>query len=166
MAFVDRYLERHITPVTLKSNIKRNPLFMDISSMDAVDKEKSKPSWTVKEYDTQTIHGNLAHYLKVLKGRTRRVAVCDPKFIRSLCAHQFLLAGLTVGKCGAKRQRLNLNTRLKHLTEGLNHVFKTWKASAHKEGLLSYRLSHSGDLKRNQQRPMRTGESRSTRWAP
>lgn len=38
---------------------------MDISSMDAVDKEKSKPSWTVKEYDTQTIHGNLAHYLKV-----------------------------------------------------------------------------------------------------
>ncbi|XP_051794884.1 major intrinsically disordered NOTCH2-binding receptor 1-like homolog [Acanthochromis polyacanthus] len=62
--FVDRYLEKHITPVTLKSNIKRNPLYTDIKSMDAVNNEKSKPSWTVKEYDTQTIHGNLADYLK------------------------------------------------------------------------------------------------------
>uniref|UniRef100_A0A3Q1EQD4 Membrane integral NOTCH2 associated receptor 2 n=1 Tax=Acanthochromis polyacanthus TaxID=80966 RepID=A0A3Q1EQD4_9TELE len=46
------------------SNIKRNPLYTDIKSMDAVNNEKSKPSWTVKEYDTQTIHGNLADYLK------------------------------------------------------------------------------------------------------
>lgn len=68
MLFVDRYLEKHITPVTLKSNIKRNPLFMDIRSMDAVDNVKSKPSWTVKEYDTQTIHSNLADYLKVIRG--------------------------------------------------------------------------------------------------
>uniref|UniRef100_A0A3Q1HWQ3 Major intrinsically disordered Notch2-binding receptor 1-like C-terminal domain-containing protein n=1 Tax=Anabas testudineus TaxID=64144 RepID=A0A3Q1HWQ3_ANATE len=64
VVFVDRYLERHITPVTLKSNIKRNPLYMDMRSMDAVDNEKFKPSWTVREYDTQTIHGNLANYLK------------------------------------------------------------------------------------------------------
>ncbi|XP_045923666.1 major intrinsically disordered NOTCH2-binding receptor 1-like [Micropterus dolomieu] len=64
VVFVDRYLEKHITPVTLKSNIKRNPLYMDIRSMEAVDNKKSKPSWTVKEYDTQTIHGNLADYLK------------------------------------------------------------------------------------------------------
>ncbi|XP_044029323.1 major intrinsically disordered NOTCH2-binding receptor 1-like homolog [Siniperca chuatsi] len=64
VVFVDRYLEKHITPVTLKSNIKRNPLFMDIRSMEAVDNKKSKPSWTVKEYDTQTIHSNLADYLK------------------------------------------------------------------------------------------------------
>nr|XP_046231986.1 major intrinsically disordered NOTCH2-binding receptor 1-like homolog [Scatophagus argus] len=63
VVFVDRYLEKHITPVTLKSNIKRNPLYMPIISMDAVD-NKSKPSWTVKEYDTQTIHGNLADFLK------------------------------------------------------------------------------------------------------
>ncbi|GAA6227236.1 major intrinsically disordered NOTCH2-binding receptor 1-like [Lates japonicus] len=62
--FVDRYLEKHITPVTLKSNIKRNPLYMDIRLMDTMDSDKSKPSWTVKEYDTQTIHGNLANYLK------------------------------------------------------------------------------------------------------
>ncbi|XP_044190521.1 major intrinsically disordered NOTCH2-binding receptor 1-like [Thunnus albacares] len=64
VVFVDRYLEKHITPVTLKSNIKTNPLYMDMRSMDAVDKEKSKPSWTVREYDTQTVHGNLADYLK------------------------------------------------------------------------------------------------------
>ncbi|XP_042365582.1 major intrinsically disordered NOTCH2-binding receptor 1-like homolog [Plectropomus leopardus] len=64
VVFESRYLEKHITPVTLKSNIKRNPLYMDIRSMEAVDNNKSKPSWTVKEYDTQTIHGNLADYLK------------------------------------------------------------------------------------------------------
>ncbi|KAM6901019.1 major intrinsically disordered NOTCH2-binding receptor 1-like [Lycodopsis pacificus] len=64
MWFEDRYLEKHITPDTLKSNIKRNPLFMDMRAMEAADNKKSKPSWTVREYDTQTIHGNLADYLK------------------------------------------------------------------------------------------------------
>ncbi|XP_023253628.1 UPF0258 protein KIAA1024-like homolog [Seriola lalandi dorsalis] len=64
VVFVDRYLEKHITPVTFKSNIKKNPLYADMRSMEPVDNEKSKPSWTVKEYDTQTIHGNLASYLK------------------------------------------------------------------------------------------------------
>ena len=66
--FDDRYLEKHITPITLKSNIKRNPLYMDMRSMEAADNKKSKPSWTVKEYDTQTVHGNLAGYLKVKCG--------------------------------------------------------------------------------------------------
>ncbi|XP_022600143.1 UPF0258 protein KIAA1024-like homolog [Seriola dumerili] len=64
VVFVDRYLEKHITPVTFKSNIKKNPLYSDMRSTEPVDNEKSKPSWTVKEYDTQTIHGNLASYLK------------------------------------------------------------------------------------------------------
>ncbi|XP_070707269.1 major intrinsically disordered NOTCH2-binding receptor 1-like [Pempheris klunzingeri] len=64
VVFVDRYLEKHITPVTLKSNIKRNPLYMDIRQMDAEENKQPKPSWTVKEYDTQTIHSNLADYLK------------------------------------------------------------------------------------------------------
>lgn len=73
MVFVDRYLERHITPVTLKSNIKRNPLYMDMRSVDTVDNEKSKPSWTVKDYDTQAIHGNLTNYLKVIKGGEERL---------------------------------------------------------------------------------------------
>ncbi|KAF7648948.1 hypothetical protein LDENG_00149590 [Lucifuga dentata] len=65
VVFMDRYLEKHITPLTLKSNIKRNPLFMEIRTVDMGDNEKSKPSWTVREYDMQTIHGNLADYLKV-----------------------------------------------------------------------------------------------------
>ncbi|KAM9820191.1 major intrinsically disordered NOTCH2-binding receptor 1-like [Neosynchiropus ocellatus] len=62
--FEDRYLEKHITPVTLKSNVKRNPLYMDIKGVDLGEQEKTKPSWTVKEYDTQTVHGNLEEYLK------------------------------------------------------------------------------------------------------
>lgn len=66
VVFVDRYLEKHITPVTLKSNIKRNPLFVAIRSVDTTDNMKSKPSWTVKEYDTQMMHSNLADYLKVI----------------------------------------------------------------------------------------------------
>ncbi|XP_070781371.1 major intrinsically disordered NOTCH2-binding receptor 1-like [Enoplosus armatus] len=65
VVFVDRYLEKHITPVTLKSNIKRNPLYTDARLMEAAEApKKSKPSWTVKEYDTQTIHSHLADYLK------------------------------------------------------------------------------------------------------
>ncbi|XP_041825538.1 major intrinsically disordered NOTCH2-binding receptor 1-like [Melanotaenia boesemani] len=64
VVFVDRYLEKHITPVTLKSNIKRNPLYIDRKLMDTEDIAKFKPSWTVNEYDTQTAHGNLADYLK------------------------------------------------------------------------------------------------------
>ncbi|KAM6902343.1 major intrinsically disordered NOTCH2-binding receptor 1-like [Xenentodon cancila] len=62
--FADRYLEKHITPVTLKSNIKQNPLYMDIRAVEAADNERSKPSWTIKDYNTQTVHGNLAGYLK------------------------------------------------------------------------------------------------------
>lgn len=38
---------------------------MDITGVDLVDTEKAKPSWTVQEYDTQTVRGNLADYLKV-----------------------------------------------------------------------------------------------------
>lgn len=66
VVFVDGYLEKHITPVTLKSNIKRNPLFVAIRSLDTMNNMKSKPSWTVKEYDIQTMHSNLGDYLKVI----------------------------------------------------------------------------------------------------
>lgn len=66
VVFVDRFLEKHITPVTLKSNIRRNPLYMDIKPVNTGDNERFKPSWTIKEYDTQTVHGNLAEYLKVM----------------------------------------------------------------------------------------------------
>ncbi|XP_068191771.1 major intrinsically disordered NOTCH2-binding receptor 1-like [Antennarius striatus] len=61
--FVDRYLEKHISPVTLKSNIRTNPLYIARSSKDAVNNQ-SKPSWTVKEHDKKTLQGNLADYLK------------------------------------------------------------------------------------------------------
>ncbi|XP_030579751.1 major intrinsically disordered NOTCH2-binding receptor 1-like [Archocentrus centrarchus] len=61
--FVDRYLEKHITPATLKSNIKRNPLYIEVKSVDAGDNETSHPSWTVKDY-THTNHGNLSDYLQ------------------------------------------------------------------------------------------------------
>lgn len=69
VVFVDRYLEKHITPVTFKSNIKRNPLYSDMRSVEPGDYEKAKPSWTVKEYDTQTVNSNLATYLKVMWGK-------------------------------------------------------------------------------------------------
>uniref|UniRef100_A0A3B3YXW7 Major intrinsically disordered Notch2-binding receptor 1-like C-terminal domain-containing protein n=1 Tax=Poecilia mexicana TaxID=48701 RepID=A0A3B3YXW7_9TELE len=45
----------------------QNPLYMDIKSIDTADNERFKPSWTIKEYDTQTIHGNLTDYLKDTK---------------------------------------------------------------------------------------------------
>ncbi|KAK5851620.1 hypothetical protein PBY51_023160 [Eleginops maclovinus] len=64
VVFDARYLEKHITPFTLKSNIKRNPLYTDIRSVEVYENKKTKPSWTVKEFDTQTTHGNLADYLK------------------------------------------------------------------------------------------------------
>ncbi|XP_074546433.1 major intrinsically disordered NOTCH2-binding receptor 1-like [Halichoeres trimaculatus] len=64
VVFVDRYLEKHITPVTLKSNIKKNPLYMDIQVTDTEDNKKTKPSWTVREFDTQTVNRNLGDYLK------------------------------------------------------------------------------------------------------
>ncbi|XP_056287854.1 major intrinsically disordered NOTCH2-binding receptor 1-like [Pseudoliparis swirei] len=66
VAFEDRYLDKRNTPNSHKSNVKRNPLFVDVRAMEEAEdeKKKTKPSWTVREYDTQTIHGNLADYLK------------------------------------------------------------------------------------------------------
>ncbi|XP_063336302.1 major intrinsically disordered NOTCH2-binding receptor 1-like [Pelmatolapia mariae] len=63
VVFVDRYLEKHITPSTLKTNIRQNPLYMDVKSV-IEQNETSHPSWTVKDYDTQTNHSNLADYLQ------------------------------------------------------------------------------------------------------
>uniref|UniRef100_A0A669FAM9 Membrane integral NOTCH2 associated receptor 2 n=1 Tax=Oreochromis niloticus TaxID=8128 RepID=A0A669FAM9_ORENI len=63
VVFVDRYLEKHITPSTLKTNIRQNPLYMDVKSV-IEQNETSHPSWTVKDYDSQTNHRNLADYLQ------------------------------------------------------------------------------------------------------
>ncbi|KAM9735508.1 major intrinsically disordered NOTCH2-binding receptor 1-like homolog isoform 2-T2 [Menidia menidia] len=61
-AFVDRYLEKHITPVTLHSNIRRNPLYSDPRT--AADSERVRPSWTLKDYDAHTVYSHLAGHLK------------------------------------------------------------------------------------------------------
>ncbi|KAL1270347.1 hypothetical protein QQF64_032636 [Cirrhinus molitorella] len=63
--FEDRELEKHITPQTLKPKIKQNPLFSHISVAD-IEESKSKPSWTIQDYDRHTAHGQLADYMKVL----------------------------------------------------------------------------------------------------
>ncbi|XP_056592130.1 major intrinsically disordered NOTCH2-binding receptor 1-like [Triplophysa dalaica] len=63
--FRDRELEKHITPQTLKPNIKQNPLYAHISIINNTEENnKSKPSWTIKEYDRHTAHGQLGDYMK------------------------------------------------------------------------------------------------------
>uniref|UniRef100_A0A8C7LXN5 Membrane integral NOTCH2 associated receptor 2 n=1 Tax=Oncorhynchus mykiss TaxID=8022 RepID=A0A8C7LXN5_ONCMY len=57
---------KHITPHTLNSKIKRNPLYTDIRTIDMGENQKSKPSWTIQEFDRHSIHSNLAGYLKDL----------------------------------------------------------------------------------------------------
>ncbi|XP_006626987.1 major intrinsically disordered NOTCH2-binding receptor 1-like [Lepisosteus oculatus] len=61
---VDKSLGKHITPVTLKSKIKRNPLYSDIRTVDGWESKKTQPSWTIQEYDRHSLHSNLAGYLK------------------------------------------------------------------------------------------------------
>ncbi|KAG9263554.1 hypothetical protein AMEX_G23601 [Astyanax mexicanus] len=61
--FRDRELEQHITPLTLKPKIKQNPLYMDIHPDDD-ENNRTKPSWTIEDYDRHAMHGNLAEYLK------------------------------------------------------------------------------------------------------
>ncbi|KAM6985143.1 major intrinsically disordered NOTCH2-binding receptor 1-like [Aplochiton taeniatus] len=61
----DRYLEKHITPVTFTPNVKRNPLFVDVVTLDTgPEHQRTRPSWTVQEYDRQGTHSNLAGYIK------------------------------------------------------------------------------------------------------
>ncbi|XP_054614300.1 major intrinsically disordered NOTCH2-binding receptor 1-like isoform X2 [Dunckerocampus dactyliophorus] len=61
VVFVERYLEKHRTPGSLQSHIKTNPLY---SMTDAMDVKTCKPSWTIKEYTTQTGHGRLTDFLQ------------------------------------------------------------------------------------------------------
>ncbi|XP_074850249.1 major intrinsically disordered NOTCH2-binding receptor 1-like [Carettochelys insculpta] len=63
-AVIDKALCEHITPVSLKATIKRNPLYTDIRNEDDWDERKQAPSWTVQDYDKQSLHSNLANYLK------------------------------------------------------------------------------------------------------
>ncbi|KAL7847605.1 hypothetical protein AOLI_G00223230 [Acnodon oligacanthus] len=64
LEFRDHELEQHITPLTLKPKIKKNPLYMDIRTAEAEENHRTKPSWTIEDYDRHAMHGNLAEYLK------------------------------------------------------------------------------------------------------
>lgn len=64
VTFVDRYLEKHISPHALTSRVKINPLFPAQRPEDAEDGVEVQPSWTVEDYRAQT-RANLAEYLKV-----------------------------------------------------------------------------------------------------
>uniref|UniRef100_H3AIF9 Membrane integral NOTCH2 associated receptor 2 n=1 Tax=Latimeria chalumnae TaxID=7897 RepID=H3AIF9_LATCH len=61
----DKSLSKHITPVTLTSKIKRNPLYSNIRIVDGWEEKTPNPSWTIQEYDRHSVHHNLANYLKV-----------------------------------------------------------------------------------------------------
>lgn len=63
---MDRYLEKHISPHTLTSNVKVNPLFPAAASTEEEEEggAKVQPSWTVEEYNARTC-APLAEHVKV-----------------------------------------------------------------------------------------------------
>ncbi|XP_062984836.1 major intrinsically disordered NOTCH2-binding receptor 1-like [Elgaria multicarinata webbii] len=63
-AMIDKALGKHITPITLKSTIKSNPLYSDVFTDDSWEERKNNPSWTVQDYDRHSLNSSLAHYLK------------------------------------------------------------------------------------------------------
>ncbi|XP_072373743.1 major intrinsically disordered NOTCH2-binding receptor 1-like [Scyliorhinus torazame] len=60
---IDKVLSKHITPLTLKSTIKRNPLYADIRTDNSWQQNKAHPSWTIQDYDRQSVQTNLADHL-------------------------------------------------------------------------------------------------------
>ncbi|NXB95036.1 MNARL protein, partial [Vidua macroura] len=48
----------------LKSTIKSNPLYSDFHVDDDWEEKKKTPSWTVQEYDRQSLRSNLASHIK------------------------------------------------------------------------------------------------------
>ncbi|XP_043917862.1 major intrinsically disordered NOTCH2-binding receptor 1-like [Protopterus annectens] len=62
---LDRDLGKHITPVTLRPKIKKNPLYSDITTIyDSYEQKTNKPSWTVQDYEKRSTHAHLAEYIK------------------------------------------------------------------------------------------------------
>ncbi|XP_026871920.2 major intrinsically disordered NOTCH2-binding receptor 1-like [Electrophorus electricus] len=59
----DRELEQHVTPLTLKPKLKQNPLYTDTRTVTE-ENQRSRPCWTIEDYDRQSANGNLADYLK------------------------------------------------------------------------------------------------------
>ncbi|KAL4617662.1 hypothetical protein GN956_G21299 [Arapaima gigas] len=60
---VARALQKHITPATLEAAVKTNPLYSDTGT-DGCGRKRSKPSWTIQEYDRHSLCSSLADYLK------------------------------------------------------------------------------------------------------
>ncbi|XP_054842194.1 major intrinsically disordered NOTCH2-binding receptor 1-like [Eublepharis macularius] len=61
---IEKALGKHITPITLKTTIKSNPLYSDGFSEDNWEERRNRPSWTVQDYDRHSLNSSLAHYLK------------------------------------------------------------------------------------------------------
>ncbi|XP_048360533.1 major intrinsically disordered NOTCH2-binding receptor 1-like [Sphaerodactylus townsendi] len=63
-AMIEKALGKHITPLTLKTTIKSNPLYSDGFSEDNWEERRNRPSWTVQDYDRHSLNSSLARYLK------------------------------------------------------------------------------------------------------
>lgn len=63
---IDKTLGKHITPITLKSTIKSNPLYSDFQVEDDWEEKRRIPSWTVQDYDRHSLHSDLASHIKVM----------------------------------------------------------------------------------------------------
>ncbi|OCT98492.1 hypothetical protein XELAEV_18010726mg [Xenopus laevis] len=61
---VDRTLREHFSPEIITSTIKNNPLYQDKERVDKSEVKQKKPSWTVQEYDKQSVNLKLSIYLK------------------------------------------------------------------------------------------------------
>ncbi|KAM6328889.1 uncharacterized protein FN964_016078 [Alca torda] len=60
-------LGKHITPITLKSTIKSNPLCSDIQVDDNWQEKKKTPTWTMQDYDRHSLHSNFASHIMVTR---------------------------------------------------------------------------------------------------
>ncbi|MEE6508741.1 hypothetical protein FKM82_022743 [Ascaphus truei] len=60
--FINKALCEHITPEIVGSTMKSNPLYLDVGRADT---NKKQPSWTVQDYDRQSLNPKLSLYLKV-----------------------------------------------------------------------------------------------------
>nr|XP_009943898.1 PREDICTED: UPF0258 protein KIAA1024-like homolog [Opisthocomus hoazin] len=61
---IDKALGKHITPITLKSTIKCNPLYSDIQVDDDCEEKKKTPCWTVQDYERHSLGCDWASHIK------------------------------------------------------------------------------------------------------
>lgn len=65
----DRHLQTHGAEFTPKSNMKSNPLFTATRSVEQKNQAKVQPSWTIKEYKTQSLQWAQQDHVKVRSSR-------------------------------------------------------------------------------------------------